>query len=125
VAACGALAIIAMLGWFDPRQFHLPVCWLFSLTGRYCPGCGATRATHELLHGHVGAAWHDNALWITGLPLYAYVALSEWRMVRHGRPLPGNLSRQPWFWIALAVAVALFGVLRNLPGDLGASLTPR
>ena len=48
------------------------------------------------------------------LPLAAYLAVSEFRVLRGRRPLPGNLAYRAWFWLALAAAAAAFSVLRNL-----------
>ena len=85
------------------------------MTGLYCPGCGATRATHELLHGHLLAALHYNALWVSVLPLAAYAGVSEWLRRRAGWPLWGDLSRRRWPLLVLGVATLLFFLLRNLP----------
>jgi len=44
---------------FSPQEYSFyPRCPFYALTGHYCPGCGATRAIAELLHGHVAAALH-------------------------------------------------------------------
>jgi len=51
----GAIAI------FSARVLILSALPFYALTGHYCPGCGATRAIAELLHGHVAAALHFNA----------------------------------------------------------------
>lgn len=124
IVGLGLTAAIAALWWIDPRRLHLPLCTFYALTGWYCPGCGATRATHALLHGQWLAALHDNALWIGGLPLYAYLAASEMRQQFRGRPLPGDLSRRPWLWAALGLLTLLFAVARNLPGHPWTLLTP-
>jgi hypothetical protein len=110
-----AILLLGLLWWFDPAQANLPMCTFRALTGLQCPGCGATRATHELLHGRLLAAWHYNALWVLMLPVAVYAAVSELRMLAGRRPLPGDLPRQPWFWGAVVAAAAVFFVVRNLP----------
>jgi hypothetical protein len=92
-----ALAQPAILRW-------LPGCPLHALTGWHCPGCGTTRALHQLLHGHIAAAFGLNPLTMTLLPVAVYVAIRGARAFAH----PG------WLY-SLAVVAALFGVLRNVP----------
>lgn len=110
-----AAVLLGLLWWFDPAQAHLPLCTFRVLTGLECPGCGATRATHELLHGRLLAAWHLNALWVLMLPVAVYAAASELRVLAGRRALPGDLVRQPWFWAAVVTAAVVFFVFRNLP----------
>jgi hypothetical protein len=111
------LSGLLLLGWlwiFDPSEADLPLCTFHAMTGLDCPGCGATRATHELLHGRFGSAMHYNALWVFSMPPAIYLVLSEMRLSRFGRPLPGNLPRQRLFWILVAAAAMVFFVARNL-----------
>ena len=110
-----AVLLLGLLWWFDPAETNVPLCTFHVLTGLDCPGCGATRATHELLHGRLLAALHYNALWIFSLPLTVYLVISEVRILAHRRPLPGNLPRRAWFWLAVATAAIVFFVVRNLP----------
>jgi hypothetical protein len=112
--AMAAILLLGLLWWFDPAETNVPLCAFHALTGLDCPGCGATRATHELLHGRLSAAMHYNALWLLSLPLAAYLAISELRVCTGRKPLPGNLAQRTWFWLALAVVAAGFFVLRNL-----------
>jgi hypothetical protein len=119
-ATCALLALLAAGGlaivWrFDPAQWHLPLCTFHCITGLYCPGCGATRATHELLHGRVLAALHDNALWVALFPLACYSGVSQLRWLLWGRPLWGDPVRRIWFFPALGLLAVLFLVLRNVP----------
>lgn len=53
----------------DPSVTHFyPRCFFHQVTGLYCPGCGATRALYQLLHGHVLIALHDNLFFVFALP---------------------------------------------------------
>jgi hypothetical protein len=107
--------LVGLLWWFDPSQAGLPLCTFRAMTGFDCPGCGATRATHELLHGRLLAAWRYNSLWVMLLPVAVYVGISEFRVLRGGRPLPGDLIRRSSFWLSVGTMAIVFAVLRNLP----------
>jgi Protein of unknown function (DUF2752) len=106
-----SLAGAALLFFVNPADYgFFPPCLFHRLTGWNCPGCGATRAAHELLRGHWRAAFHDNALLLAALPGLAWFGVRQWREPERRRPV-NPLS----LWILLAVVV-LFGVVRNLAG---------
>jgi Protein of unknown function (DUF2752) len=113
LAACAATALVLR----DPHvQGSYGVCPVHALTGGYCPGCGSLRACEDLLTGHVGAAFGSNAL----LPL-ALAWLGWWWLARvgeaTGRRVPHEPSGRVFAW-SLLVVVAVFTVLRNLPGSV-------
>lgn len=57
------LGLGGVLFFCDPTQHvFYPVCLFHAMTGLDCPGCGATRAAYQLLHGHLLRALRDNAL---------------------------------------------------------------
>ena len=126
--ACAAVAVGALLAagvvwWFDPHRQTLLLCTLHTVTGWYCVGCGATRATHDLLHGRLLSALSYNALWTLTLPVFTAVGgLSLVRYAR-GRPLPAILNRPGLYLGYLAVAAA-FMALRNLPWHPFSLLAP-
>lgn len=107
--------VLLLLWWVDPRQVAVPLCVLHQATGLHCPGCGATRATHELLHGRLFSALQDNALWVLSLPVVLYGVASETRRILRGRALPGDLLRRPRLLFLIAAVALVFGVLRNIP----------
>lgn len=100
---------------FEPRgQFFYPRCWLYQTTGLKCPGCGATRALHALLHGDLRAAWAQNPLFVTLLPAGAWLGARGLRGWRTGRWWPNPLAHRSVIAALLGVIVG-FGVVRNLP----------
>ncbi|MBX9789449.1 MAG: DUF2752 domain-containing protein [Pirellulales bacterium] len=120
VLLCGGVLALAglLLVWaVDPAEAGFyPPCWLHRLTGWHCPGCGATRALHALLHGDVSQALAFNPVFVVLLPIVGaalgWRGLESWR----GRPprtrplLPGGAI------LALAAVLVVFGIARNLPG---------
>jgi hypothetical protein len=122
VAAGAAVAATAVVAVWDPhRAGSYGFCPLYWATGLYCPACGALRATHELTRLDVAAAWSENALWVAALPLVvaAWVVVLVRRL--RGRPDPKVAT---WVgWVGL-LAMAVFGVLRNLPVPALAWMAP-
>ena len=115
LAIVAALAGVAALFLFDPaRHGFYPRCFFKAASGLDCPGCGGLRATHQLLHGKIRAAFVLNPLFVVALPLallWAARALAE-RLT--GRKWRRFISVGTAAWMAGATVV-LFGVLRNLP----------
>ena len=109
-----ALITAATVFFFDPATHRFfPDCTFHKLTGLNCPGCGATRSLHALLHGEFQAAVRDNALFIAAIIFLA--VRGGWFAANHfRRRANGNFFPVKFLWPVLAVAV-VFGVLRNLP----------
>ncbi|MDZ7674597.1 MAG: DUF2752 domain-containing protein [Acidimicrobiales bacterium] len=93
-------------------------CPIHAATGGFCPGCGSTRAVHELLHGDlVGSlVCHPLVLPLVGLLAYLWVS---WIARRRGR--------DPWWArtptelpaavpMLLVVGFVALTVVRNVPG---------
>lgn len=109
-----AIAGAAVLFFFNPAKYGFyPVCQFHALTGLYCPGCGATRASYQLLHGNLLAALHDNALVIASLPTLAARVIWVLNRQRRGQPVPLFIPAAA-LWVFLVLAL-VFVVLRNLP----------
>src|SRR5881227_1045193 len=86
--ALGGFGII-MLRIYDPATSGVfPPCPLHYLTGFYCPGCGSLRTVHQLLHGHLYAAWAMNPLSVILFPFVAYGLASEALFYLRGQGLP-------------------------------------
>ena len=111
-----ALAVIgAVLFLFNPSEHSFyPRCVMKMTTGLDCPGCGGLRATHQLLHGHVEAAFRLNPLLFLMLPLAAFFGLRQLIFLTTGRRMAQPFKSPVWFGV-FALVVVVFGVLRNLP----------
>jgi len=108
---------------FDPRRYHFyPPCFFHQTTGLLCAGCGALRALHQLLHGHLLTAFRFNPLLVVSLPVVFWFG-ARWALgkVKHQPAGPG--FRPIWLWGLLVVLIA-FTVLRNVPGLPPAMLPP-
>jgi len=113
--ALGLIPLLALLFAFDPAQCRLfPSCLFHLTTGLHCPGCGATRAIHHLLHGHLLEAFRLNALATLLAP--ALLGALLWERLSRNSARPWSLSRisPALIWTLLSV-VLLFGVVRNIP----------
>lgn len=108
-AGMAALSAGFVLYFFDPAAFGFyPRCALHEITGWQCPGCGGLRAMHQLLHGHLGAAWELNPLVFILAPAAIWLGWRQWR----GAGLPAGV--RPVYGWAAGIALLLFGVWRNL-----------
>lgn len=121
-AARAALAVflvaLAAAGvWFvkavDPMRSGLyPPCLFHAVTGLWCAGCGMARALHDLLNGHIWAAFRMNPLVVSALPLLLWALGLVFYRLWKKKPMPKVPSWIPWAAIALIV---LYTVARNLP----------
>jgi hypothetical protein len=100
VFLCG----LAVLYFSTPGEsWFLPQCMFFRWTGLLCPGCGATRALHALLHGNILAAIRYNVLFLPMILTAAVLLVKpRWAM-------------NPKIVTPIPVIVLLFFILRNLP----------
>jgi hypothetical protein len=115
VLGATAIGVGAMVFFFNPSTHGFyPVCMFHALTGLNCPGCGMTRALYALLHGNLGLALKDNALFMASLAVLA--VWSARLIVRKLKNQPAMLNVPPKFlWTFLIIAI-VFAVIRNLPG---------
>jgi hypothetical protein len=115
LAAPAAVASVAVLYRFNPLQVHFyPRCPLFVMTGIFCPGCGALRAGHALLHGHFLTALDYNALLVLAAPFLAWALAAQGFQAVTGRSLPtyrlSGMQAKAVMWVFIA-----FMLFRNIP----------
>lgn len=113
MAIClAAVAIILFYGLNDPSEVRAPRCFLKAITGYDCPGCGAQRALHALLHGNIAQAWHYNPALFFLVPLAAAYGAGEFFGLRN-RYLDSLLYSRVTLY-SLIAALLIWWVARNL-----------
>jgi hypothetical protein len=117
VVIAAAVAVLFLVNPVD--AWFLPACQFHRLTGLHCPGCGMTRATHQLLHGHVLTALRMNAVFTLAIPLVAGIGL--WRLA--ARPEQRPAWKPIYTWLIIGALIA-FGILRNIPAHPFTLLSP-
>jgi hypothetical protein len=117
MAAAGYLATVAAI---DPFRAYAVGCPVHAVTGGWCPGCGSTRAVHQLLEGDVvgSLVCHPLVVPIAGLLAYLWVG---WAVRTHGPGPAARWLRRPaelpaWIPMAVAVAFVALTTVRNVPG---------
>lgn len=100
---------------YEPgRSGFFPLCPFRFLTGLTCPGCGSTRALHQLLHGHFEAAFTLNPLLLLALPFLVYAFLRYSAFSMRGRTPQPNALPAPYLY-AIFFLIVGFWIFRNTP----------
>ena len=100
---------------FEPgKTGFFPLCPFRLFTGLTCPGCGSTRALHQLLHGHFEAAFMLNPLFVIAIPLLLFGLLRHTKHSFAGTtPRPNAMPASALYLIF--VVVVSFWIIRNTP----------
>ncbi len=116
VAAAGYLGVVAAVDPFRPLAVGCPI---HAVTGGFCPGCGSTRAVHELVHGDVAGSLVCHPLVVPVIALVVYLWVS-WVARRRAGDRPGwalSPTQLPaGVPMLLAVAFVTLTLVRNVPG---------
>lgn len=111
IAAAATLLLLFYL-MVDPSESGwVPQCIFLKVTGLQCPGCGAQRMAHAVLHGDLAEAWSYNPFLLIMLPLLIFMGWLELRRDRYPRLYAGFHSVP--VIIVLASAVVAWFLLRN------------
>ena len=117
--AGGFAAALAVLYVFPPSENRFyPRCPFYALTHWLCPGCGGTRALHELLHLHLGRALGYNALVTVLAPfVLTWLAWCCYQAVRYGE-YPRVRSPRT-IAVCLGIVSLAYAVARNTGAAFG------
>src|SRR5690242_403815 len=100
---------------FEPgRTGFFPLCPFRFLTGLQCPGCGTTRALHQLMHGNFQAAFILNPLLLIASPFLVWAFLRYSLIVMQGR-VPRKNALPAAYIYAIFFVVTGFWIFRNTP----------
>jgi hypothetical protein len=120
------LAATVFVALVDPNEpGHYPLCPTKYMIGVDCPGCGGLRATHDLVHGDLGAALDHNAFVVLVLLPALLVLWLAWlvRAWRGDDAAPGGALDRAAAWLTsrpvlltLGAVCLVFTVVRNIGG---------
>lgn len=109
------IAGAAYLFIFEPgKSGFFPICPFRFLTGFTCPGCGGTRALHQLLHGNVETAFTLNPLLLIAIPFLLFL-LIRYSVIAMRGGVPRPIRMPAMFTYALVAIVLSFWIFRNTP----------
>ena len=109
------LAGAAYLYLFEPgKTGFFPVCLFRLVTGLQCPGCGSTRAAHQILHGHFITAFELNPLFLLAIPFLLFALLRYSVAVMRGGVPRQNVLPAVYIY-GLFFVVVSFWIFRNTP----------
>lgn len=107
----------------DSANSWYPGCTFQRVTGWHCPGCGATRCCHALVHGDFAQAVAWNPLFVLLLPILLLSAFQIGYTMWTGQPAPGR--RMPGWAVKCLVGVLIvFWIARNIPAEPFTLLAP-
>ncbi len=123
-ALAGAAALFYVRGFGNSVPNLIPPCPFHAVTGWWCPGCGLTRGTRALMHGHLQQALGFNLFTplVLGVLIYTWLV---WAVPRVGGPALPALSPIPRRTLFVLGTIALlFTIARNLAVAPLAALAP-
>ncbi|MFT4031696.1 MAG: DUF2752 domain-containing protein [Siphonobacter sp.] len=127
-AAAVGLAAAFLYYQFNPATVHFfPPCMFRKLTGLHCPGCGAQRALHQLMHGNIREAFRYNALLMLAIPYVSLgFVLDIWNQTKgFGYERMPAIYRRKEVIMGIAILICLFWIFRNIPIEPFSWLAPR
>ncbi|MDD2283006.1 MAG: DUF2752 domain-containing protein [Eubacteriales bacterium] len=99
----------------DPAVGPYPPCPFYYFTGLYCPGCGSSRALHQLLHGNFLKAIDLNPLMVISIPFILYLLISTADIRIRGRRILKRILFKKGFYTMLLSIIIVYWVIRNIP----------
>jgi hypothetical protein len=100
---------------FSPEESaYFPQCPFHRLTGLDCPGCGAQRAIHHLLHFRLKEAFFSNPLMVSAIPYIMAGACSGYSGGKERFPKACKILFGKAAIIAVLVIFILFWIGRNI-----------
>jgi hypothetical protein len=91
-----------------------PPCVFHELTGFHCPGCGATRCLHALLHGELRQAVAYNLMLVVFLPFLMLHGARVGHALLAGSQICSRWM-PAWAIRGLFVLIVAFWIVRNIP----------
>lgn len=109
------IAGAAYLFIFEPgKSGFFPICPFRFLTGFTCPGCGGTRALHQVLHGNFETAFTLNPLLLIAIPFLLFL-LIRYSVIAMRGEVPRPIAWPTPLTYAIVAIILSFWIFRNTP----------
>lgn len=95
----------------DPEDTRCLICPFKYLTGLKCPGCGAQRAFHHLLHFEFLESFKDNALFVVMIPILCIIFILESSDIK--LPKIKNAVNSNLFRLIIISILLIWVIIRN------------
>jgi hypothetical protein len=124
VAVAAPIAAAVIYSYSPSENTFYPGCFFNQATGLHCPGCGATRCLHALLHLDIEQALAWNPLFVFLLPfLLIGVSRMGYQMWTGRRLAPLSLWPR-WGTKAVLTLLLTYWIARNIPYEPFTLLAP-
>lgn len=114
--------MIRLFGIRIPRV--LTICYLHTLTGYYCPGCGGTRSASFLIHGHLWKSLYYNPFATYILIMGGIFMVTQTLSRLTGDRVKGLKFRNNYISIGVILLIIQFLIKNLLFGLYGIKLIP-
>lgn len=110
------VALISLYYTFSPTDSQFfPRCPTKVLTGLDCPGCGAQRALHAVLHGNFAEAISYNFFLVVGIPYLLAAVIAAAGTGRVAMWVRTRLLSPTMVWLYI-ILYLIWWVVRNILG---------
>lgn len=124
LAVAAPIAAVVLYSYPPDQNTFYPGCTFNRMTGLHCPGCGATRCVHALLHLDFEQALAWNPLFAVTLPFLLFGLTRFFMQLWTGKRPPPSRWWPRWGTRALLAVIIAFWILRNIPCEPFSSWAP-
>lgn len=98
----------------NPAVKPYPPCPFLYFTGHFCPGCGTSRAFHQILHGNILYALDLNPLMVVCIPFIIYLLICFLEPEVKEKCIVSRLVFNSFFLKMMLGVIFIYWIARNI-----------